>query len=123
MTVKELQNECLKNGISVAKTKKHFIALRHCSGRGEQGRIPAELEKLDPNPAKPHFMLKGKELQLKINLSRASRSNEQFGIGKLKPKSMLIDDLQKALSTSGERCRTIDKKVVHAVEEALWGGD
>jgi len=88
MTVKELQNECLKNGISIAKTKKHFIA---------------ELEKLDPNPAKPHFMLKGKELQLKI---------KQFGIGKLKPKSMLIDDLQKALS--------IDKTAVRVVEEAAW---
>ncbi len=85
MTVKELQDECLKNGISIAKTKKHFIA---------------ELEKLDPNPAKSHFMLKGKELQLKI---------KQFKIGKLKPKSMLIDDLQKALS--------IDKTAVQAVEE------
>ena len=88
MTVKELQDECLQNGISIAKTKKHFIA---------------ELEKLDPNPAKPHFMLKGKELQLKI---------KQFKIGKLKPKSMLVDDLQKALS--------IDKTVVQAVEEAAW---
>jgi len=85
MTVKDLQNECLKNGISIAKTKKHFIA---------------ELEKLDPNPAKPHFMLKGKELQLKL---------KEFKVGKLKTKEMLIDDLQKALS--------IDKKAVQAVEE------
>jgi len=88
MTVNELQNECLKNGISIAKTKKHFIA---------------ELEMLDSSPAKPHFMLKGKELQLKI---------KQFGIGKLKPKSMLVDDLQNALS--------IDKTAVQAVEKALW---
>jgi len=73
---------------AIAKTKKHFIA---------------ELEKLDPSPAKPHFMLKGKELQAKI---------KQYGIGKLKPKSMLIDDLQKVLS--------IDKTAVQAVEETLW---
>jgi len=86
MTVQQLQNECLKNGISISKTKKHFIA---------------ELEKLEPNPAKPHFMLKGEELQAKI---------KQFGIGKLKPKEMLVSDLQKALS--------IDKSAVQAVEEA-----
>ena len=48
-------------------------------------------------------MLKGQELQAKI---------KQFGIGKLKPKNMLISDLQKALP--------IDKKAVQAVEEALW---
>jgi len=87
MTVQQLQNECLKNGISISKTKKHFIA---------------ELEMLEPKPAKPHFMLKGQELQDKI---------KQFGIGKLKPKNMLISDLQKALS--------IDKKAVQAVEEAV----
>ncbi|HPQ72289.1 MAG TPA: phage head morphogenesis protein, partial [bacterium] len=87
MTVKQLQDQCLKNGISIAKTKNHFIA---------------ELEKLEPNPAKPHFMLKGQELQAKI---------KQFGIGKLKTKDMLISDLQKALS--------IDKKAVQAVEEAI----
>ncbi|HPQ72170.1 MAG TPA: phage minor head protein [bacterium] len=87
MTVKQLQDQCLKNGISIAKTKNHFIA---------------ELEKLEPNPAKPHFMLKGQELQAKI---------KQFGIGKLKTKDMLISDLQKALS--------IDKKTVQAVEEAV----
>jgi len=87
MTVQQLQNQCLKNGISIAKTKNHFIA---------------ELEKLEPNPAKPHFMLKGQELQDKI---------KQFGIGKLKTKDMLISDLKKALS--------IDKKAVQAVEEAV----
>jgi len=87
MTVKQLQDQCLKNGISIAKTKNHFIA---------------ELEMLEPNPAKPHFMLKGQELQAKI---------KQFGIGKLKTKDMLISDLQKALS--------IDKKAVQAVEEAV----
>ena len=89
MTVQQLQGECLKNGISIAKTKKHFIA---------------ELEKLEPNPAKPHFMLKGAELQAKI---------KQYGIGKLKNKDMLISDLKKALS--------IDRKAVQAVEEALRG--
>ena len=74
-------------------------------GRGCQlSKIGEDVtEKLDFNPAKPHFMLKGKELQLKI---------KQFGIGKLKPKSMLIDDLQKALS--------IDKTAVQVVEEAAW---
>ncbi len=87
MTVQDLQHQCLKNGISISKTKKDFIA---------------ELEKLEPNPAKPHFMLKGEELQAKI---------KQFGIGKLKNKDMLISDLQKALS--------IDKKAVQAVEEAV----
>ena len=35
----------------------------------------------DPDPAKPHFMFKGKKLQAKIT---------QFKIGKLKPKSLLI---------------------------------
>ncbi|NLH49032.1 MAG: hypothetical protein GX444_10565 [Myxococcales bacterium] len=55
-----------KHGISIAKTKSQFMALRMDSGRGEQGRIPAELEKLEPNPAKPHFMLKGEELEVKI---------------------------------------------------------
>ena len=69
MTVKDLQHECLQNGISIAKTKKHFIA---------------ELEKLDPNPAKPHIMLKGKELQAKL---------KQFKVGKLKTKEMLVDEL------------------------------
>jgi hypothetical protein len=42
------------------------------------------LEKLDPNPAKPHFMLKGQELEAKI---------KQFKIGKLKPKNMLAEEL------------------------------
>jgi len=87
MTIQQLQDEAKKHGISIAKTKNHFIA---------------ELEKLDPNPAKPHFMLKGQELEDKI---------KQFGIGKLKPKEMLISDLQQALS--------IDKKAVQAVEEAV----
>jgi len=41
-----------------------------------------------------------------------SLSNQQFGIGKLKPKEMIVSDLQKALS--------IDKKAVQAVEEAQW---
>ncbi|MBZ0270755.1 phage head morphogenesis protein, partial [bacterium] len=86
MTVQQLQDEAKKHGISIAKTKSQFIA---------------ELEKLEPNPAKPHFMLKGQELEAKI---------KQFGIGKLKPKEMLVSDLQKALS--------IDKNAVHAVEEA-----
>ncbi|MCL4852550.1 MAG: hypothetical protein KJZ78_14365 [Bryobacteraceae bacterium] len=87
MTVQQLQDEAKKHGISIAKTKSQFIA---------------ELEKLEPNPAKPHFMLKGQELETKI---------KQFGIGKLKPKEMLVSDLQKALS--------IDKKAVQAVEEAV----
>ena len=87
MTVQQLQDEAKKHGISIAKTKSQFIA---------------ELEKLEPNPAKPHFMLKGQELEAKI---------KQFGIGKLKPKEMLISDLQKALS--------IDKKAVQVVEEAI----
>ncbi len=69
MTVQQIQNECLKNGISISKTKKHFIA---------------ELEKLETNPAKPHFMLKGQELQAKI---------KQFGINKLKTKDILAKDL------------------------------
>jgi hypothetical protein len=65
MTVQPLPDEAKKHGISIAKAKRQFIA---------------ELEKLEPNPAKPHFMLKGQELEAKI---------KQYGIGKLKTKTCL----------------------------------
>ena len=78
LTVKQLQDEAKKVGVSISKTKPQIIA---------------EMDALNPSPPLPHIMLKGKDFQAAYT---------KLKINKLKGKQQLIDELTEAFAAANQ---------------------